>query len=177
MRRRTLLAHGFALTPLAALMLSACGDDGDWAEGMLPIKWDRDTCLHCMMVISDRRFAVEIRGGHRNDAFKFDDIGCAATWRVEKMNQYPWLAQTDFGFWVADYATHGKKWLNALNAHYVNGPTSPMAYNYSATAELQAGSVDYETMAKKTSSFWPAGCTPGKAEAPNLPHTTSSQKI
>ena len=89
MRRRTLLAHGFALTPLAALMLSACGDDGDWAEGMLPIKWDRDTCLHCMMVISDRRFAVEIRGGHRNDAFKFDDIGCAATWRVEKMNQYP----------------------------------------------------------------------------------------
>ena len=66
MRRRTLLAQGFALTPLATLVLSACGDDGDWAEGMLPIKWDRDTCLHCQMVISDKRFAVEIRGGPRN---------------------------------------------------------------------------------------------------------------
>ena len=162
MRRRTLLAQGFALTPLATLVLSACGDDGDWAEGMLPIKWDRDTCLHCQMVISDKRFAVEIRGGPRNTAYKFDDIGCAATWRVEKMNQLPWLAQAGHGFWVADYAANGKIWLNALTAHYRNGPTSPMGYNYVAMAEPQSDSVPYDNMANKTSSYWPASCLPAK---------------
>jgi len=66
MDRRRFLAAGFALTPLAAA-LSACGKDEGWPEGMHPIKWDRDTCVRCSMVISDRRFAAEMRGGPKID--------------------------------------------------------------------------------------------------------------
>jgi copper chaperone NosL len=31
---------------------------GGWPDGMVEIKWDRDTCPRCSMVISDRRFAA-----------------------------------------------------------------------------------------------------------------------
>ena len=75
--RRHFLGHlavgGLALTPLAA-MLSACGKSG-WPEGMAEIKWDRDTCTRCRMAISDRRFAAQVRGGPKDQVFKFDDIG------------------------------------------------------------------------------------------------------
>lgn len=89
MNRRRLLS--LALTPLAGAVLAACGEDEGFAEGMLPIKWDRDTCVRCAMAISDRRFAVQVRGGPKNLAFNFDDIGCATTWCSEKVGQHPWI--------------------------------------------------------------------------------------
>jgi hypothetical protein len=50
--------QSLALTPVAAAVLAGCGqaDDG-FADGMLPIKWDRDNCVRCGMAIGDRRFA------------------------------------------------------------------------------------------------------------------------
>lgn len=168
MRRRQFLARSAALGPLAtftpftSLLLGGCGDDGSWAEGMTPIKWDRDACVRCKMIISDPRFAVEIKGGPKNTVFKFDDMGCAATWRVEKLAEYPWMAEPATGFWVADYNGRGEKWLNALSAHFQAGRTSPMGYNYAAFAEPQSDTISYESMMKITSSFWPASCLPAK---------------
>ena len=52
---------GLLLTPLA-MALSGC-KKGAWPDEMVEIKWDRDTCVVCNMVISDRRFAGQIRGG------------------------------------------------------------------------------------------------------------------
>ena len=72
-------AGGLLLTPLAAA-LTGCGNKGNWPDGMAEIKWDRDTCVRCSMVISDRRFAAELRGGPDNTVFKFDDPGCLAFW-------------------------------------------------------------------------------------------------
>ena len=163
MRRRALLAHGVALTPLASLLLAACGKKGNWPEGMQPFKWDRDTCMRCKMIISDRRFPVQIKGGPKNLALKFDDMGCAATWRIEKIEQYPWMTHADTKFWVADYSTNGETWLNALNAHYLSGKTSPMGYNYAAFKDPQPGSIDFAAMTAITSSFWPANCLPSKS--------------
>ena len=168
MKRRQVLAHSAALAPLArfapftSLLLAACGDGGDWAEGMTPIKWDRDACQRCKMVISDPRFAVEIKGGPKETVFKFDDMGCAATWRVEKIAQYPWMAEAGTRFWVADYNGKGVKWLNALSAHFQGGRTSPMGYNYAAYGEAQSDTISYEAMMKITSSTWPASCLPAK---------------
>ena len=71
---------GLLLTPLAAT-LSGCKKD-NWPDSMVEIKWDRDTCVRCSMVISDRRFAAQLRGGPENTAFKFDDPGCLAFWPV-----------------------------------------------------------------------------------------------
>lgn len=146
MDRRRFLAAGLALTPIAA-SLSACGKKGGWPEGMAEIKWDRDTCSRCSMVISDRRFAAEVRGGPRDTAFKFDDIGCAVAWLRDKAATHAWLNDAATRFWVADSTSQGNetRWLDSRAAHYL-GKTSPMGYNFGAVAHPQSGSVDFQTM-------------------------------
>ena len=143
-RRRFLLAT--ALTPLAAA-LAACGKNSSWPEGMAEIKWDRDTCARCSMVISDRRFAAQIKGGPKSTVFKFDDIGCVTYWLRDKLKDYPWMSEAATKLWVADAANQGDKlvWHDAVGAHYI-GKVSPMGYNYVAVSRPQAMSVDFETM-------------------------------
>lgn len=148
MDRRHFIAaaiHGLALTPLAGA-LSACGRTGSWPEGMAEIKWDRDTCVRCSMVISDRRFAAEMRGSDKNVVFKFDDIGCAMFWMRDKAKDHPWLADAATRFWVADVTGNGERWLEARKAHFIGGKVSPMAYNYGAIAHAEAGAFDLEEM-------------------------------
>jgi hypothetical protein len=146
MRRREFLVAGFALTPLAAA-LSACGKNAGWPEGMAEIKWDRDTCVRCNMVISDRRFAAEMRGGPKNTVFKFDDIGCAVFWLRDKQATYPWMAEAATRLWVADVTSSGSevRWLDAKQAQY-SSKTSPMGYNHGAVALPRAGSFGFEDM-------------------------------
>ncbi|MDR1968639.1 MAG: nitrous oxide reductase accessory protein NosL [Burkholderiaceae bacterium] len=145
-QRRRLLAAGFALTPLAAVF-SSCGRPERWPAGMRPIKWDRDTCTQCRMVISDRRFAVEMCSGTSDALFKFDDIGCAMVWQRDKAKAHSWMAEPATRLWVADLASKGDDaiWLDARAAHYVN-KTSPMGYNFGASAHDQPGAMDFQTM-------------------------------
>ncbi len=145
MDRRRFIGAGFALGPLAAA-LSACGRSGTWPEGMAEIKWDRDTCARCSMVISDRRFAAEMRGGEKDMVFKFDDIGCAVFWLRDRQKDHPWLADAATRFWVADVAGSGDRWLDARQAHYAGGRLSPMGYNYGARAYAEAGDFDFAEM-------------------------------
>lgn len=165
MRRRALLAHGFALTPLASLFLTACGSASEMPNGMAEFKWDRDVCTRCKMAISDRRFACQIRGGPKNTAYKFDDIGCVASWISERLTEHPWLSEPATRVWVADFANPSTNWLDATAAHYVFGKTSPMGYNYAAFAEQQGGSIGFDLMAQKASATWPANCLPGRTNS------------
>ena len=144
--RRRFLAAGLGMTPLAAL-LSACGSRGDWPEGMQEIKWDRDTCVRCTMAISDRRFAGEMRGGPKNTVFKFDDVGCAVLWVRDKLKDFPWMADPETRFWVADLRSRGGevKWLDARRAQYLT-KTSPMGYNFGAVALPEPGTMDFAEM-------------------------------
>lgn len=59
----TIASASFRVTPLF-VALAVCGKTSHWPVGMPEIKWDRDIFAHCKMVISDRRFAAQIRGGH-----------------------------------------------------------------------------------------------------------------
>ncbi|MDR2837944.1 MAG: nitrous oxide reductase accessory protein NosL [Azonexus sp.] len=140
-----LVGAGLALTPLAAA-LAGCDKNG-WPAGMVEIKWDRDTCTRCKMVISDRRFAAELRGGPQDSAYKFDDIGCLLFWLREQTPTLPWLADPATRQWVADMNNKGEQlhWLDPRQAHYVSRH-SPMGYNFAATAQPQAGSQDFATM-------------------------------
>ena len=160
MKRRTVLACGFVQAPFTSL-LASCGDDGIWPEGMLAFKWDRDNCLRCGMAISDKRFPAQIRGGPKQTAFKFDDIGCAATWYDEKKKEHVWMHGPDTRFWVAEFNSKGATWLDARRAYYLSGKTSPMGYNYAAYSEQLIGSIGFDEMSKKTASMWPANCLPG----------------
>lgn len=135
-----LAAAGFTFSPLVAT-LSACSHNS-WPEGMAEIKWDRDTCTRCKMVISDRRFAAEVRHGPKGEMFKFDDIGCVLFW----LKDQSW--EGDAHIWVADAGSRSDNvaWLDARKAHYFGGKNSPMGYNYAAYALPQAGSQEFGDM-------------------------------
>lgn len=141
-RRRalgTLAGAGFALTPLAA-MLAAC-DRSSLPEGMVEIRWDRDTCTRCNMIIGDRRFAAQLNGGPERRSYKFDDIGCVVVWLAGR----PWGADAATRIWVMD-SGDGRTWLDARKARYVGGKTSPMGYDFAATGAESPGSLDFEDM-------------------------------
>jgi hypothetical protein len=141
-REFLLLSGGLLLAPL-----SACGQKGNWPEGMAEIKWDRDTCVRCNMVISDPRFAAEMRGGEKDVAFKFDDIGCLVFWLRDKAAQHPWMAEPATRMWVADSSDmSGKTWLDARRAHYLGGRLSPMGYNFAAARDAVSGGLTFEAM-------------------------------
>ncbi|HEX8989985.1 MAG TPA: nitrous oxide reductase accessory protein NosL [Rhodocyclaceae bacterium] len=136
------IAAGFAVSPLAAL-LAGCSHS-TVPEGMAEIKWDRDTCTRCRMVISDRRFAAQVRGGPKNSNFSFDDIGCAAFWLADQA----WGRDAAARIWVADVGSRpdSVRWLDARSAQFIGGKESPMGYDFGAVAMPMAGSVDFETM-------------------------------
>ncbi|MEW6164750.1 MAG: hypothetical protein AB1642_06785 [Pseudomonadota bacterium] len=152
-RRR--FTRALALAPLAAL-LPACAPKGDWPEGMAEIKWDRDTCVRCNMVISDRRFAAEMRGGAKQTVFKFDDIGCLVFWLRDKAAQFPWIVEPATRLWVADASVRpgdAARWLDPRRAQFLGGRASPMGYNFAAVAHPQPGSVDFATLREHILAF------------------------
>jgi hypothetical protein len=95
------------------------------------------------MVISDKRFAAQIRDPNRK-AWKFDDIGCAMFWLM----QQTFSEQTPHTeYWVSDYKNGG--WIDARKAYYVEGKKSPMGYHFAAMAEPEAGAIAYPEMKKR----------------------------
>ena len=145
MRRRAFLRLAGGGTLAAAL--GACGKPGNWPEGMAEIKWDRDTCVRCNMVISDPRFAAELRGGDKNTVFKFDDVGCLVFWLRDKAAQHPWMAEPATRMWVADSTDmSGATWLDPRQAHYLGGRLSPMGYNFAAVRDAVPQSLTFDAM-------------------------------
>jgi copper chaperone NosL len=129
------------LLGVAALFLAACSRTPE--TGPVEVKWDRDTCKRCSMAISDRHYAVEVRGGPKKLVFKFDDMGCAVYW----LKDQPWGNDPATEIWVADF--HSGKWLDARAAHYVGGKTTPMAYGYGASGDALPGSIGFEEVRKQ----------------------------
>ena len=133
-------AAALALHPLAAAPLAGCAAPDDLPEGMARIKWDRDVCVRCGMVISDRRFAAQAAGGPGMRTYKFDDVGCAVFWLARQ----PWGGDPAVKLRVAD-ASSGE-WLDARGAAFASGIGSPMGYNFAAARQAVPGAVSYETM-------------------------------
>jgi ABC-2 type transport system permease protein len=77
---------GVTLGATLSAALSGCSSEP--LTGPVDIKWDRDVCVRCSMVISDRHFAAQIRNPMKK-VLKFDDFGCAVFWK-EHMKQL-WL--------------------------------------------------------------------------------------
>jgi len=123
----------------AALLLAACS--GDPGTGPVEVKWDRDTCARCNMVLSDRQHAAEVRyvpgDGAHSQVKKFDDLGCALLW----LDQQPWREQPGVEIWVTDY--RDGRWLDARGAYYVTGRLTPMQYGLGAQAEPMSGTLDF----------------------------------
>lgn len=140
MRRRTLLQAAVS----AALVHPLAGCSGDPGTGPVEVKWDRDPCERCRMVLSDRRHAAQVRfvdPGGRSRVMKFDDLGCAIVWLDDK----PWKAASSTEIWVNDH--RDGQWLDARTAHYVTGQVTPMEYGLGAQTEKAEGALTFEQAA------------------------------
>jgi len=126
---------------VGGLVLSGLAGCSKQSEGTEEIRYGRDTCAKCGMVISDPHFAAEIRGGADRQLAKFDDAGCAVNWLESK----PWHAETTTDFWVMDAET-GQTWLKAREAWYVAGAMTPMNYGFAAYPQQKEGAVDFSAM-------------------------------
>lgn len=123
-----------------AIFLSSCFDEQD--TGAKDVRWDRDACERCRMVLSDQRFAAQIRytsiKGTRSRVTKFDDIGCAIIWLEDK----PFKDAKETEIWVSSH--QDKQWINAKTATFVRKNTSPMEYGLGAQSEFVEGGLTYD---------------------------------
>lgn len=127
------------LLGVATILLAACSSEPP--TGPVQIRYGRDTCGFCGMIISDPRYAVQIRGGAGHKAHKFDDIGDALIF----LDRQTWKDEPQVEIWVMD-VEKGKTWLDARKAFYLGGLQSPMAHGYGAFPEKRPGAVDFEVM-------------------------------
>ena len=126
------------LAPL--LLLAACGADP--GSGPLEARWDRATCERCRMVLSDRNHSAQVRitrPDARSKVRFFDDIGCAVIWLDAQTAEIPDAPATEI--WVNDWRSGA--WIDARDATYVPGQTTPMGYGLGAQTESVPGGLDY----------------------------------
>ncbi|MDH3685013.1 MAG: hypothetical protein OEP95_02250 [Myxococcales bacterium] len=117
---------------LAALwVLPSCGDES--TTGPVEPAWDRDACEHCRMVVSDRRFAAQVRSATTGKVLHFDDPGCAILAGVGDQDEV----------WVRDPS--GSEWLDGRKVRFSSGHKTPMSYGFGVAAEGTDG-LDWAAM-------------------------------
>ncbi|WP_373035537.1 hypothetical protein [Sulfurimonas sp.] len=106
------------------VMFLAC--DKKVETGVAEVHWDRDMCSRCVMVVSDRKNAVQVRDPNNGKAYMFDDMGCMALWFEEEKIKWKDKAIV----WVTD--VNNGEFINAREAFYDTNNVTPMAYGFSA---------------------------------------------
>ena len=130
------MAAPLLLSALFSVLLGGCG--GEPETGPVAVEWDRDTCERCRMLISERGFAAQVRGGPDHRAYKFDDFGDAVLWLREQR----WRDDPGVEIWVADY--HTGEWLDARTAKFISGLKSPMSFGLGAVPDQAHGTLDFD---------------------------------
>lgn len=127
-----------ALIPAVAA-LAACGSD----TGPASVRWGKENCDYCGMLVDDPRFAAQVRGGPKRKVWKFDDLGDGVLW----------LAKQSFAddpateFWVGD--CEKGTWIDGRSAWYLPGKKSPMAHNFGAVPDRRDGALSFAEMRTK----------------------------
>ena len=124
-----------------ALILMACS--GERAAGPAPVGWDRDTCEQCNMLISDRRFAAQVRSPVDHRIRRFDDFGCAVRW----LDDQEWNGKKPEEFWVR--AMDADRWLAAETATFAPVPNTPMHYGFGAVAAAGAEGIGFDAVLER----------------------------
>lgn len=114
----------FLLFTALIFLFTACEKKVD--NGLAKIHWDRDTCERCVMVMSEKSYAVQIQNPTTKQKFKFDDFGCAVLWFKETNKN--WFEEAVI--WVKDKKS--QKWINARTASWTYGNITPMNYGFAA---------------------------------------------
>lgn len=136
MNRRHLLAWLSAGVATAALTgsLTACGGK---SNGPAPVRWGKENCDYCGMIIDDPHFAGELRGSDGRKVWKFDDIGCAVLFLAKQ----PWANDAQVEFWAGD--NENGTWIDGRRAWYAAGRKSPMSYDFGAVSTQREGALSF----------------------------------
>ena len=127
----------FSAAGVALAWLPGCGSE----EGPGPVKLGRDACDFCGMILSEIRYAAEIRGGPSNKLFKFDDVGCAVHFTMRNAC----AAEASAKFWAMSHQD-GTTWLDARQAAYRQGLPTPMGYGFAAMPAAGPDTVPFDAM-------------------------------
>ena len=123
---------------LLVFFIAAC--TGEPETGPVKVRWDREICPRCAMVVSDHNYTAQVRGGpvdKKKKVYTFDDIGCAVIW----LDNQPWKEDQGTEIWVTDH--RNGEWIDARTARYVTGKITPMAYGLGAQNEPAENSLSF----------------------------------
>lgn len=126
---------------LIALLFIGC-DDKSSSSTVPTMHWDRDMCDRCVMVISDRKNSIQLRGKTKKQEHRFDDIGCMVIW-IKESN----INLDKLDIWVND--VQSGEWIDAKNAFYTSGNQTPMDYGFSAYKSKQNLPLDKDILSFK----------------------------
>jgi nitrous oxide reductase accessory protein NosL len=112
------------------------------------VHWDRDMCVRCKMVVSERHHGVQVIDMQSGKYYMFDDVGCMVLWFDE--NRFAW--EKEAKIWITDMKTG--KWIDAKTAFYDTINITPMAYGIAAhetNQTIKAGEeiIDFEQMRER----------------------------
>ena len=116
----------FALPALLVLAFSFGGCEQKVTTELKEVHWDRDMCGRCTMVVSERKFAVQVINPETGKSRMFDDIGCTVLWFAEE--RIPWADKAKI--WITDAETG--EWIDARNAFYDTDSLTPMGFGFGA---------------------------------------------
>ena len=99
------------------------------------MRYGRDTCDQCRMIIAEKQFACAIYQAHQG-YLKFDSIGCLIQWHGDGLKK-------EDRVWVHSY--ENQKWIAGLTAYYVHVKDlqTPMGFGLIAF-ETQAATHAYD---------------------------------
>ncbi len=151
--RRTFLKLTVSWPLSGALLASLPACEAVNADTPRKIKYGREMCDHCAMLISDARFAAQVWHPEKRRFSLFDDIGCAVSFVEEQRLS----GNSEARIWAADYEDP-KGWIDARKAFYIGGVHTPMEYGYAAVRAPGPDHVPFETM--RASAIEKALCSP-----------------
>lgn len=124
------------------VILYGCGQDPQ------PIEYGVDNCSHCMMQITDNKYAVELIT-KKGKCFKFDAVECLVQHLLENDTQ----ENKEAALWINDF-TGPSQFINAKDAFYLQNEKfhSPMGFNVLACGDYsklkkirdEHGGVEYD---------------------------------
>jgi hypothetical protein len=116
--------------------------------GAHEVHWDRDMCVRCKMVVSERIYAAQTTDPITGRTYYFDDIGCVVLWFVE--DEIEWADKAII--WVTDVKTG--EWINAREAKWSTISITPMAFGFAAhkpgSEPKDTEVITYDEMAKRS---------------------------
>ncbi len=92
------------------------------AGGPDPIAFDRESCTHCHMLISDPSFAAQLQTAD-GEIFNFDDPGCLLRWRAEHSPRVR-------AIWF--HHVREARWLSEAEVAFAPVARTPMGYGLGA---------------------------------------------